>query len=171
MHISKNDSVSFDDIWKITDDGVWVCTGIGNSYLRTKKVDYKNYVLTLDWRWIKPGNSGILVHASTKTGKGNWPKSVEVQLAHKSAGDLYVYGIKSFKVPGVENRNPWSRYVNLTDDSEKPVGEWTHLEITCRNDEIIVRVNGVFVNHAIECGQQSVAICIQSEKREIHCAK
>ena len=169
--VTKDTNFVFEDVWQISNEGDLICTGKGVSYIHTKKEDYRNYILTLDWRWITPGNSGVLIHALPIADKGIWSNSVEVQLAHKSAGDLYVYGINSFKVAGEEKRNPWNGYVNYTDDSEKPVGEWNHLEVRCENKEIIVYVNGILVNHAVECGQQSGAIGLQSEKREIHFRK
>lgn len=169
--VTQDPNLVFEDVWKISNDGTLICTGSGVSYIRTVRDDYSNYVLTLDWRWLTSGNSGVLIHATTQDSTKNWPQSVEVQLAHKNAGDLYAYGIKSFRVPDMETRKIKSRYLNLTDDSEKPAGEWNHLEVRCENDEIIVYVNGVLVNHATECSDQIGAIGLQSEKREIHFRK
>ena len=59
------------------------------------------------------------------------------------------------------------RHLNLTDDSEKPIGEWNHYEITCRGDEITIKVNGVLVNHVTKCSATKGAICLQSEGAEL----
>ncbi len=80
--------------WRVDDDGVLVCTGqpIGALLTRTH---FRNYVLTLEWRW-KPGgeggNAGVLVHATTPGAIGPWPKSLEVQLEHRHAGDYWIIG-------------------------------------------------------------------------------
>ena len=52
---------------------------------------------------------------------------------------------------------------NLTDGSEKPVGEWNRLEITCKSATIRVKVNGDLVNEATNCSVTRGAICLQSE--------
>ena len=52
---------------------------------------------------------------------------------------------------------------NLTDNAEKPLGEWNDMEITCRSDEIIVKVNGQLVNHATQVSETEGAIALQSE--------
>jgi hypothetical protein len=51
----------------------------------------------------------------------------------------------------------------LSDGDEKPLGEWNHMEITCRGDEVLVKVNGKLVNHAAKVSQTKGAIALQSE--------
>ena len=140
-----------------------MCKGKPAGYLLTKKNDYENYVLTLQWRWPeKGGNNGVLVHV-TKPGELDvWPKSLEVQLGSGDAGDFWVIGT-TIDVENIDKRRQDRRHLNLTDDSEKPIGEWNNMEITCRGDEVIVKVNGVLVNHATKCSQTKGAIALQSE--------
>ena len=63
------------------------------------------------------------------------------------------------------------RHLNLTDDSEKPIGQWNRMEITCRGDEVIVKVNGDLVNHGTNCSVTEGAIALQSEGAPIEFRK
>ena len=87
-----DDKVRMEDVWSAK-DGVLVCKGRPPGYLITKKNDFENYVLTLQWRWTgKAGNNGVLVHVTEPGALGVWPKSLEVQLGHGNAGDFWVIG-------------------------------------------------------------------------------
>jgi hypothetical protein len=157
-------NAKMEDVWSVR-DGVLACKGRPIGVLRTKKEDYANYKLDLDWRWppgTQGGNNGVLVHTSTPRVLGIWPRSIEVQLQRGEAGDFWIIGT-SLHVPNEEQRRSDRRYRNLTDNSEKPLGEWNHFEITCRGREVIVKVNGELVNHATDCNVTSGAICLQSE--------
>ncbi|MEZ5978776.1 MAG: DUF1080 domain-containing protein [Planctomycetota bacterium] len=55
------------------------------------------------------------------------------------------------------------RIVNLTDDSEKPPGEWNTMVIECVGDTITVWVNGDLVNQGTGCTATSGAIALQAE--------
>jgi hypothetical protein len=154
--------VRMEDVWSAK-DGVLMCKGRPAGYLLTKKNDFENYVLTLEWRWPeKGGNNGVLVHVTEPGALGVWPKSLEVQLAADNAGDFWVIGT-TIDVENVEKRREGRRHLNLTDDSEKPTGEWNEMEITCRGNEVIVKVNGELVNHATNVSQTRGAIALQSE--------
>lgn len=158
-------------VWSV-ENGILICQGRPTGYIRTDK-EYENYKLTVEWRWPEGttrGNNGVLVHTTTPNALGQWPKSIEVQLALGNAGDFWVIGT-SLQVPDIEKRREGRRHLNLTDDSEKPVGEWNTMEIVCRRDEIIVHVNGVLVNHATQCSEIRGAISLQSEGALIHFRK
>jgi hypothetical protein len=103
-----------------------------------------------------------LVHTTTPNALGQWPKSVEVQLFKDNAGDFWVIGT-TLDVPNAETRRKGRRHVNLTDGSEKPIGEWNKMEILCEGDEITVWVNGDLVNHATNSSATKGAISLQSE--------
>ena len=156
-------NVKMEDVWSV-EEGVLACKGKPAGYLITQKKDFKDYVLTLQWRWPtdRGGNSGVLVHCSTPNALGVWCKSIEVQLVHENAGDFWVIGTE-LDVPDEESRRKDRRHVNLTDGSEKPVGEWNEMEITCKGNEIIVKVNGDLVNHATNVSETQGAIALQSE--------
>jgi hypothetical protein len=160
-HLEKP-GVPMEDVWS-ANDGVLVCTGQPAGYLITKQNDFHDYVLTLDWRWPKEGgNNGVLVHVTKPGELGVWPKCLEVQLASGDAGDFWVIGT-TIDVANADQRRRDRRHLNLSDDDEKPLGEWNQMEITCRGDEVLVKVNGKLVNHATHVSQTRGAIALQSE--------
>jgi 3-keto-disaccharide hydrolase len=155
-------------VWSV-ENGILICQGKPTGYIRTAQ-EYENYKLSLEWRWPEgtaKGNNGVLVHTSTPNALGQWPRSIEVQLALGDAGDFWVIGT-SLEVPDLEARRRGRRHLNLTDDSEKPAGQWNKMEVTCKGDEIVVHVNGVLVNHATKCDVTRGAISLQSEGALIH---
>ncbi len=155
-------------VWTV-EDGAIICKGRPTGYLRTK-AEYENYKLTLEWRWPADsdgGNSGVLVHTTTPNALGQWPKSIEVQLYKFNAGDFWTIGT-DLDVENEAERKKGRRHINLTNDSEKEIGEWNRMEVTCKGDEIIVKVNGDLVNHATNCTDTKGAISLQSEGAEIH---
>jgi hypothetical protein len=155
-------NVAMDEVWSVS-DGVLACKGQPAGYLLTKKDDFKNYVLTLEWRWPREGgNNGVLVHVTKPGELGVWPKCLEVQLASGDAGDFWVIGT-TIDVEKPEGRIEGRRHKNLRDGDEKPPGEWNQMEITCRGDEVLVKVNGKLVNHATHVSQTRGAIALQSE--------
>ena len=149
--------------WSVA-DGLLKCTGKPAGYIKTDR-EFADYVLTLQWRWpagTAGGNNGVLVHATTPRALGIWPKSIEVQLFKGNAGDLWVIGTE-LDVPDEATRKEGRRHKNLTDNSEKLVGEWNRLEITCKGDTIRVKVNDELVHKATNCSVTHGAICLQSE--------
>ena len=55
------------------------------------------------------------------------------------------------------------RILNLTDDSENPLGEWNTMVIECLGDTVRVWVNGDLVNDGRECTAVSGKIALQAE--------
>lgn len=163
-------------------DGMLVSLGNPPGHLITKK-KYKNYRLEVEYRFpSKPGNCGVLVHASTPRALYKmFPKSIEVQMMHKNAGDFWCI-VEDITVPDmVKRRGPeknWGitegkgrRILNLTDDSEKPLGEWNQMTIECLKDEIKVWINGDLVNHGSKCTVSSGQIAVQAEGSEVEFRK
>ena len=164
----RDTTTSVDRVWKVR-DGILVCQGRPTGYLRTT-AEYDDYRLQLEWRWpdgTERANSGVLVHVTTPNALGQWPKAVEVQLYTNNAGDFWVIGT-TISVPNAGQRVKGRRHLNLTNDSEKPIGEWNKMEVVCRRDEILVYVNDALVNHATNCSETSGAIGLQSEGRPVH---
>jgi 3-keto-disaccharide hydrolase len=168
-HLARPD-VPMEDVWSVK-DGVLVCKGKPAGYLLTKKNDYQNYVLTLEWRWPKQGgNNGVLVHVTKPGELGVWPKSLEVQLESGNAGDFWTIGT-TIEIEHPEGRIEERRHINLSDGDEKPLGKWNKMEIACRGDEVTVKVNGKLVNHATHLSQTKGAIALQSEGTPIEFRK
>jgi len=160
-----------EDVWSV-EEGILKCKGKPAGYIFTKKNDYENYVLTLQWRWPrKGGNNGVLVHCTGKKEViGVWPQSLEVQIASKNEGDFWVIGTE-IDVENEKSRVQGRRHKNLNDDAEKKLGEWNDMEITCKGAEVIVKVNGKLVNHGTNCTVTKGAICLQSEGTPIEYRK
>lgn len=155
-------------------DGILISNGKPEGHLITDAV-YADYRLTVEWRWPgEPGNCGILVHSSTpRRLYGMFPQSVECQLHVNNAGDFWCIG-EDVAVPDMEKRRgpkaEWGvdegkrrRIQNLTDGSEKPLGEWNTMVIECRGREIQIWVNGDMVNHGTDCTADKGQIAIQAE--------
>jgi len=163
-------------------NGLLVSLGTPEGHLITDSV-YKNYRLEVEYRFAgEPGNCGVLVHASTPRALYKmFPKSVEVQLEHKNAGDFWCI-VQDITAPDmVKRRGPaekWGivegknrRIENLTNNSEKPAGEWNRMVIECWQDEIRVWVNGDKVNHGYKCTATSGQIALQAEGSEVEFRK
>jgi hypothetical protein len=155
------------DVWSVK-DGILRCKGKPTGYLRTVN-EHEDYKLEVEWRWpvgTTSGNNGVLVHVTAPNAGGQWPKSIEVQLAMGDAGDFWVIGT-TINVVDAEKRRDGRRHLNLTDGSEKPAGEWNKMVIEALGDEIKVWVNGDLVNHATDASQSRGAIALQSENAAI----
>jgi hypothetical protein len=159
-------------------EGMLVSLGTPLGHLITES-EFENYRLEVEYRFPgEPGNCGVLVHASSHRFLYEmFPKSIEVQMMHENAGDFWVIG-EDIEVPDMEaRRGPkenWGvtegkgrRILNLTDGSEKPLGEWNHMLIECRGDEIKVWVNGDLVNHGFGSTATKGKIAIQAEGAEV----
>jgi Domain of Unknown Function (DUF1080) len=166
----------------IVRDSMLVSLGTPNGHLITDSV-YENYRLEVQYRFAgEPGNCGVLVHASTPRALyGMFPKSLEVQMMHENAGDFWCI-VEDIKVLDMEKRRGpkenWGitegkerRIINLTDGSEKPLGEWNTMLIECRGNTIKVWVNGTLVNDGLDCTVSKGQIAVQAEGAEVEFRK
>ena len=166
----------------IVRDGKLVSLGEPRGHLITD-AKYENYRLEVEYRFsAAPGNCGVLVHASTPRALYKmFPKSIEVQMNHRHAGDFWCI-VEDITVPDmVRRRGPkekWGitegkarRILNLTDDSEKPLGEWNTMVIECVKDAVKVWVNGDLVNHGTKCTATKGQIALQAEGSEVEFRK
>jgi len=166
----------------IVRDGMLVSLGNPKGHLITDAV-YGNYRLEVEYRFpAKPGNCGVLAHASTPRALYKmFPKSIEVQMNHQHAGDFWCI-VEDIKVPDmVERRGPKEKWgitegknrqiLNLTDGSENEVGQWNTMIIECFDDSIMVWVNGDLVNHGFDCTAKEGQIALQAEGCEVEFKK
>lgn len=90
-----------------------------------------------------------------------------------NAGDFWCI-VEDITVPEmVRRRGPretWGgtegkarRIINLTDGSEKPLGQWNRLVIEALGRELKVWVNGTLVNHGTNATADHGQIALQSE--------
>jgi len=161
-------------------NGMLVSLGEPQGHLVTKQT-YRDYRLEAEYRFPgKPGNCGILVHASRPRALYKmFPQSIEVQMNSGDAGDFWCIQ-ENIEVPNMETRRPrkpgekWGgaegdarRILNLTDGSEKPVGQWNTMVIEARGRSVTVWVNGVLVNNGVNASVDSGKIAIQAEGAEV----
>ena len=163
-------------------NGLLVSMGEPRGHLITDS-SYSNYRLEVEYRFAgKPGNAGVLVHASTPRALyGMFPKSIEVQMESGNAGDFWCI-VEDIKVPNMEARRgppaEWGitegkarRILNLTDSSEKPVGQWNSMVIEAVGRSIRVWVNGDLVNEGTEATADHGQIALQAEGSEVEFRK
>jgi hypothetical protein len=163
-------------------NGMLVSMGKPNGHIISDDV-YENYSLEVEYRFAgEPGNCGVLVHASTPRALYDmFPKSIEVQMMHENAGDFWCI-VEDITVPDMEARRgpkeEWGitegkarRILNLTDGSEKPVGEWNTMTIECSGNSVRVWVNGDLVNHGTDCTATKGHIALQAEGSEVEFRK
>ncbi len=166
---SIDPKVDAQSIWSVS-DGILICKGRPPGLMRTAK-EFSNYELTVEWRWApggKPGNSGVLIHASKSKELFTWPKSIEVQLGTGNAGDFWTIGEK-LTVPGTEPKG--RRWEKKVKSAENPPGEWNTMRIRCEAAKVTVWVNGTLMNEASDLSTTKGAICLQSEDKEVHFRK
>jgi hypothetical protein len=165
-------------------DGLLVSLGKPLGHMVTDK-EYANYRLVVEYRFPgKGGNCGVLVHASKPRALYDmFPQSIEVQMMSGHAGDFWCIQ-ENIEVPDMEKRRPAKegqkfggglqdarRILNLTDDSEKPLGEWNTMIITCKDDTVTVEVNGTEVNKGSKATASKGKIALQAEGTEVEFRK
>ena len=166
----------------IVRNGMLVSLGEPQGHLITDAV-YRNYRLEVEYRFPgKPGNAGVLVHASTPRALyGMFPRSIEVQMESGNAGDFWCIR-EDIRVPDMERRRgpkaKWGtsegkerRILNLTDNSEKPVGEWNTMVIEALGRSVRVWVNGDLVNDGTDATADRGQIALQAEGSEVEFRK
>lgn len=159
-------------------DGLLVSMGEPQGHLITDE-EFEDYRLEVEYRFAgEPGNCGVLVHASTPRALYDmFPQSIEVQMMHENAGDFWCI-VEDITVPDMEERRgpeeDWGitegkerRILNLTDDSENPVGEWNTMIVETLADTVKVWVNDDLVNYGYEATAESGNIALQAEGSEV----
>jgi hypothetical protein len=168
----------------IVRDGLLVSLGTPPGHLLTD-ASYRDYRLEVEYRFPgKGGNCGVLVHASKARALYKmFPQSIEVQMQSGDAGDFWVIQ-EDIEVPGMEARRPrkdgqkWGgaegdarRILNLTDGSEKPLGEWNTMVVEVRGRGLEVWVNGTLVNDGRNATAAEGRIALQAEGTEVEFRK
>ncbi|MDR2756704.1 MAG: DUF1080 domain-containing protein [Planctomycetaceae bacterium] len=175
FHTDK-ENVTVESVYSFSDNGILLCKGEPFGWLGTKD-EYKNFKLSVDYRWspeTKPTNSGIFLRLNKQPENTFLPRCVEVQLASKSAGDLY--GFHGMKLPaptGIVEERASARDggekfglingLKKIADLEKESGQWNTLDILCSNGLIVIVLNGTIVNWVTDAEQTSGKIGFQSE--------
>lgn len=138
--ILSNKSKSPNEVFNF-DNGILKVGTVTPGYIRTKK-EYKNYSLSVEWRWTKKaGNSGVLLHIQKNDTV--WPVCFQIQQKADAAGDIICMNglwakectdkIK-FTVPKMQATN------------EKSIGEWNSMKVISKNGTLTVFINDLLQN-------------------------
>ncbi len=157
------DGAPAEGTWSVK-DGLLICTGAPNGFLRTEK-SYTQYRFTVEWRFTKTGNTGVVVHMTPPD--KIWPKSIECQGMHKNQGDFYLWSGATAKegtpLLNKEGQVRGYKIARAGADAEKPAGEWNTFTVVCDQTSVTILVNGKEVNKATEANLVSGFIGLQSE--------
>ena len=149
------------------EDGVMNTLGDPFGYIRTKE-SYSNFKLHLEWRWTEePSNSGVLLNVQGK--EMIFPHCVEAQLMHGKAGDFVLMGKgaaitvndSTYLVTSEERR--YLAIPKFEESSEKPAGEWNSYDITSKDGNLELYVNGILQNKGTGMTLTEGNIALQSE--------
>ncbi len=164
----------------IVRNGMLVSLGTPEGHLLTRNT-YRDYRLELEYRFAgKAGNCGVLIHASRPRALYKmFPQSIEVQMNSGDAGDFWCIQ-ENIEVAEMTTRRPrklgekWGgaegdarRILNLTDNSEKPLGQWNTMVVEVRGRAITVWVNGDLVNNGFNATADRGKIALQAEGAEV----
>ncbi|MBM4041740.1 MAG: DUF1080 domain-containing protein [Planctomycetes bacterium] len=112
--------------WKV-EGGIIKYTG-KSSHLWTTK-SYKDFVLMVEWRFEKAGDSGIYVRGAEKCQANIWDNKL-------GSGEVYGYRTDA-KMP-----EEVRKAATPTKKADKPIGEWNAFVITVKGDRMTVELNG-----------------------------
>ena len=165
---SENSDARQRDTWEII-DGVLICSGTPRGYLYTNE-SYRDFTLTLQWRWPdekSAGKGGVLFDM---TGVDNiWPTSLEAQINSGSAGDFWA--LDGYGLTGVADRTElhshpeYGELVNVKkiEAAENAAGQWNSYKIVAEGADVTLTINGQVVNKATRTNTTGGKICITSE--------
>ena len=124
--------------WKANGE-ILSCIGGAAGWLTSEK-EYGDFVLKVDWKVSKDGNSGVGLRYPA-TGKQSASKEgMEIQILDDDAP-------KHAKLNPAQYTGSIYELVAPKQKAAKPVGEWNTYEITCKGSQIIIALNGIEVVH------------------------
>jgi hypothetical protein len=109
--------------WKV-ENGVLVAADHGTLWT---KESYGNFILDLEFKVAKESNSGVFLRSGNTK---NVLSALEIQVHDSTDGTKY--GM----VGAIYDAKPPSKNMS------KPIGEWNHYTITCRDSKVSVVFNG-----------------------------
>ena len=129
------------------EDGLLKTTGEPLGYIRTKDI-YDNYVFHAEVRFLKRGNSGILLHIQRDA---PLPNAIECQMYYDHMG-------RTFPLFGHSMEGGEIIHYNSND-----VGEWNTLEVYSEDGRVTSVVNGAVVGMGQNADPSTGHIGLQSE--------
>ena len=171
FYVNK-EGVKVEEVFSFASNGrVLRCTGEPFGYLATKE-SYKSFKLSVGWRWPEgkePTNSGIFLKITDQPKDSFLPKTIEVQLQHKNAGDMWAFHGRALTDTADRIINRESPAIGKMSgvkkilDRENEPGQWNTMDILCNDQLIVVVVNGRIVNWTIGAEPIAGRVGFQSE--------
>ncbi len=130
---SEAERAKWQQNWKV-EAGIIKFDGKGPTLWTTRK--FKDFVLMVDWRFPKPGDSGIYLRGQSKSQVNIWCNEM---------GSGEVWGYRTDKKLPEEIRKACTPLKKM----DKTVGQWNRFVITMKGDRLTVKLNGeVVINSA-----------------------
>jgi len=126
---SEEDRAKWQEHWKI-EEGAIKFDGRGPNLWTSRK--FKDFVLMVDWRFPKPGDSGIYLRGRSKSQVNIWCHAM---------GSGEVWGYRTDGSQSEEVRKACTPIKKM----DKPVGQWNTFVITLKGDRLTVKLNGEVV--------------------------
>jgi len=123
---SDEERAKWQEHWKV-EDGVIRFDGKGPNLWTSEK--FGDFVLMVDWRFPKPGDSGVYLRGQAKSQVNIWCRDM---------GSGEVWGYRTDQSQPEEVRKACTPLKNM----DKPVGEWNTFVITMKGDRLTVELNG-----------------------------
>ncbi len=115
--------------WK-AEGGIVRFDGQGPNLWTSKR--FKDFVLMLDWRFPKTGDSGVFI-------RGNSKSQINIWCNNMGSGEVYGYRTDGKQPEAVRKAcTPLKKM-------DKPVGQWNTFVITMKGDRLTVELNGEVV--------------------------
>ncbi|MGB2819878.1 MAG: DUF1080 domain-containing protein, partial [Phycisphaerae bacterium] len=126
---SQAEKAAWQQHWKV-DGGIILFDGQGPNLWTSRKL--KDFVLMVDWRFPKPGDSGIFLRGHAKSQVNIWCNEM---------GSGEVWGYRTDQKQPEDVRKACTPLKKM----DKPVGKWNSFVITMKGDRLTVELNGEVV--------------------------
>jgi hypothetical protein len=167
---TSNERIEPSKVYEFT-DGMIRMHGDNIGYLMTKK-SYKNFELSLDYRWNmeekfhrgdSKKNSGVMYNIPADSPDNIWPKGIQFQIKENTTGDFIFLDRVTAKVNGKIIEAGASVVSPKFSSNENPYGEWNNILIKSFKGKITQYLNGKLVNECVEASSVEGKISLNYE--------
>jgi hypothetical protein len=111
-------------------DGLIECNGGGGGWLRYNERQFEDFIFSLDYKISEGGNSGISIRSTVEGNPAFTGMEVQILDDHGKPPTMHSAGSIYGSITPMRNMS-------------KAAGEWNHVEITCKGENVVVFMNGV----------------------------
>ena len=134
----------------------------GAGWLRSEE-EFGDFVFELDFRFLeKEANSGIFVRTgpTSKNDQNGWPDNgYQIQCKDTITEDRALATMIPYGAPPFEHESDRDALAR----AYLPTGEWNHYEITCKGEDLSVKLNGALITTASDIKNLRGHVGIQAE--------